>query len=447
MFLKVELKNFRSFDNIVFDLSEKRGRAKKLVIVYGENGSGKSNLMSAFVLLDELLNTMKYRDRLEKILSSTSELPDEDLKKHLQKQLFSSIRDMKAIINDYRTVESEDNISAQYDFVIGENTGSYYIELGEQEIIHERLEYKLNQRKGVCFDCSSKDIFINPAIVKEKELLKDIKATAKRFWGKHSLFAIISHELDDKSKSFGQDNISDNFYNVLAEFELISSKVSIGNRLWDEIYPPNPVFSNPIEGRIAKQDEKAITIAEDMFSRFFTSIDTKIKNLYYKKTFTEKYIDYELFVERFIAGSYRNIEFARESSGNCQLLKLLCYFITASLGATVVLDEADSGIHDLLFKKIIQEINTNINGQIIMTSHNTMLMESNINKDSIYILSEDQEGKKSVRCISDIEKRTYEGNNIRNKYLNDEYKGLPKIEKIYYQELINHMAEEKQDLQ
>ena len=54
-----------------------------------------------------------------------------------------------------------------------------------------------------------------------------------------------------------------------------------------------------------------------------------------------------------------------------------------------------------------------------------MLMESEPARNTTYILSEDDAGNKVVKAISDYEKRTYLNNNIRNKYLNNEYGGLP----------------------
>ena len=71
-------------------------------------------------------------------------------------------------------------------------------------------------------------------------------------------------------------------------------------------------------------------------------------------------------------------------------------------------------------------------------------MESNINKGSIYIISEESGCHRFVRCISDYDKRTYVGNNIRNKYLNNEYNGLPLVEKIDFQELIHYLEKEIQ---
>ena len=50
MFEYIKLKNFKSFGNIEFNLSDRKGIPKNLIHVYGENGIGKSNLASAFIL-------------------------------------------------------------------------------------------------------------------------------------------------------------------------------------------------------------------------------------------------------------------------------------------------------------------------------------------------------------------------------------------------------------
>ena len=69
MFTTVTLKNFRTFKEANFNLSNKKGEPKPMVILYGENGSGKSNMLSAFALLNELFNTMDLRDFYEELLS------------------------------------------------------------------------------------------------------------------------------------------------------------------------------------------------------------------------------------------------------------------------------------------------------------------------------------------------------------------------------------------
>ena len=69
MFEYVKLKNFKSFGNIEFSLLDRNNQPKKMVLIYGENGIGKSNLASAFFMLSETLRTMDVRDIMECLLT------------------------------------------------------------------------------------------------------------------------------------------------------------------------------------------------------------------------------------------------------------------------------------------------------------------------------------------------------------------------------------------
>ena len=109
---------------------------------------------------------------------------------------------------------------------------------------------------------------------------------------------------------------------------------------------------------------------------------------------------------------------------------MFCYILTACVGGTVVVDEADSGIHDALFRKVLQETYDHIEGQLIMTTHNTMLMETEFGRDSVYILRENDQGDTEIKCVNEFEKRTFANNNIRNKYYNGAYGGFPEVRPI-----------------
>ena len=442
MFTRINIRNFRSFDNIEFNLSKKGNIPKNLAIIYGENGAGKSNLLSSFIFLNELLNTMDVRDAYEELLNQKAFFNDEKLENTLRQQLMSGLRDIQAIIDDYGMIGCDMPIIAEYEFCIGENYGTYTIELGKKEILHERLEYLLNKRKGVYFDCTEKKISINSNIVKDRDFLSDIKSAAKRFWGKHSILAIILHELYDKSSTFAWENISDNLLDVLSEFKMLSCSVGIGSRRWNSINAPLEVFEEPVQGKLLKNDERQLDIAENVFTQFFSAINSNIKKAYYERIYSDNIINYKLYLEEFIANSSRRVPFSIESTGNHQLIKVLCYILSACFGGIVVLDEADSGIHDLLFQRIIRETESLITGQLIFSTHNTMIMESDVSQDSIYIISEECKGHKSICCINDYQKRTYLSNNIRNKYLNNEYGGLPEIHEVDFQTLLMQLSNE-----
>lgn len=440
MFTNVRLQNFRSFGDITLDLTAKNGNPKNLAVIYGENGAGKSNLMSAFVLLREILSTMNVRDMYEELLNQKAIFTDENMESIMREKIKSGLRDIQAIIDDCHMVGSDEPVIAEYEFQVFGNTGKYTIKLGKSEIVYEKLEYLLNKRKGIYFECSESGITINNAIVKDKDLLFDIKATAKRFWGKHSILAIITHELNDKSKSYAEDNISDNFDDVLAELSVLSCYIGIGTRTWDKLYAPLEILESAHAGHIPVDKEFELDIAEHVFTGFFSAINSDILRAYYRRNYNDRFVHYELMFEKMIAGKYRQIEFSRESTGNHQVLRILCYLLTACLGGIVVIDEADSGVHDYLFKKIFDEISPCIIGQVIMTTHNTMLMEADFARDSTYILSEEPAGHKTIKAISDYDKRTYLSNNVRNKYMNNDYGGRPNVKPIHFEPLVQAIS-------
>ena len=447
MFTKITLENFRSFDHIVFDLTEKGNVPKHLAVLYGENGAGKSNLMSAFVLLPELTRTMDVRDAYERLLTRDAIFQDEKMEKVMREQMRHSLRDMSAIIKDYRMIDCEDPIVAEYEFNINGNNGCYRVEFGQVEIVHERLEYVLNRRRGLYFDCSSDGILINDTVIQGtngKDFLVDVKETAKRYWGKHSLLAILLYEMKDKSNAFGRDNVTENFNTVLREFRGLSCAVSMGNKSWEGLSSKLQVLKRPLQGHLSLRRETELDYASDFFTQLFTSVDLSVRKIFYKKEFHDDEIYYKLIEEKYIAGNYRRIDFERESAGNCQLLNISCYLLTACMGGVVILDEAEANIHDLLFQKLLEEIRPILKGQVIMTTHNTMLMEASFAREATYILSVDPDNPsdKKIRCISDYRKRTYAANNIRNKYLNCEYGGVPELRQTEFQESIEKICNE-----
>ena len=441
MFTRIHLQNFRSFGDITFDLTEKNGKPKNLAVIYGENGAGKSNLASAFVLLGEIFSTMDVRDMYEEFLNQKAIFADESLESILRQRIKSGMRDMQAIIDDYRMAGTDAPIIAEYEFQISGNSGKYSIMFGHDEIIYEKLEYLLTKRKGTYFECSQSGININSSVVKSKDLLSDIKSSAKRFWGKHSILSIIVYELFDKAKAYGLDNITENFNDALNLLSSLSCYVKIGTRRWDKLNSDIDILESANTGKISAGKESQLDIAESIFTKIFSSINSDIQKAYYRRTYNDKFINYELMLEKLVAGQYRQIEFSRESTGNHQILRVLCYLLTACFEDIVIIDEADSAVHDYLFKKVFDEIEPFIDGQVIMTTHNTMLMEADFARNATYILSEEEPGNMIVKAISDYDKRTYVNNNVRNKYLNNEYGGLPQVRPIDFACLIRELAE------
>ena len=138
--------SFRWFLRIFYHISRKlsRGRSPRARQVSREVCHA-----SSFVLLGELLSTMDVRDMYEEFLNQKAIFADESMETMIRQKIKSGMRDMQAIIDDYRMVGNDEPIVAEYEFLISGNAGKYTIAFGQDEIIYERLEYLLNKRKGV----------------------------------------------------------------------------------------------------------------------------------------------------------------------------------------------------------------------------------------------------------------------------------------------------------
>ena len=101
MFTSIHLENYKTFSNITVDLSQKSGVPKSLVLIYGENGAGKSNFAAAFYTLAETMRTMDIRDFLQDFMSKNKEIAENE---SLLKMLRIRFRDMEAIVQDARAI-------------------------------------------------------------------------------------------------------------------------------------------------------------------------------------------------------------------------------------------------------------------------------------------------------------------------------------------------------
>ena len=150
-----------------------------------------------------------------------------------------------------------------------------------------------------------------------------------------------------------------------------------------------------------------------MLDAFLRLTYKDIVRAYYKRTYEDDQIQYQLVVTKRIAGKPRDIDFSLESTGTQALIQQLPFMLVVVKGSVAVIDEFDTGIHDLLVKALATSLYDSIEGQLIMTTHNTLLMESDIPKECIYVINEVESGDKEVQCILHYNNKIGDKNNIR----------------------------------
>lgn len=445
MFTYVTLKNFKSFEDITLDLTDKNNHPKSLVLIYGENGIGKSNLASAFYMLSETLRTMDVRDIMQDILNNK---PDDLSNDKLMSLIRNRFKDIETLIQENKTVDSNENMYMEFGLDIKGQSAKYILEMNNTEIIHESLDCVLVKNKGVAIDICPEHSFLSEKIFKTKAIIEDLKLLIDKFWGKHSFFAILLHELLDKSNHYYKDKLSKNLQNILLNLNRMSCNLKIGNRAeYGLIGLPNYYLKNFDHGEINIKEQEKLDRAEKMLNLFFTSTYNDIQEVYYKQDTIENHkIKYNLYVKKNICGTIRDLNFNLESTGTQAILRLLPFLLASVEGSTVIIDEFDSGIHDLLSRALIQSIFKDISGQLIMTTHNTSLMdnETMINKDSplpdipaecIFTINEDDAHKKDITCILTYDNKLNSNSNVRKQYIQGKYRGIPSKISLNFKEL------------
>ena len=81
--------------------------------------------------------------------------------------------------------------------------------------------------------------------------------------------------------------------------------------------------------------------------------------------------------------------------------------------------------------KVLEPLKDSLKGQLIVTTHNTLLLKE-MEPEEVYIIVIDANGNKEICCITDYEGRTQKTHNMQAKYLRGDYEGVPYVGMIDY---------------
>lgn len=439
MFTRVKIKNYKSLVSLDVDLSSKKKKAKPIIIIYGENGVGKSNFATVFFTVCESLRTMSIKTALQKLIDG-NETQDKMSDERFRKFISSNLRDTEAIIKSCKTINSDENMSLEFEFVINERIGSYIIEYDNSKIVHEKLEYVLNKNRTTFFEIIEDEIKINDKIFDDNSYGKEFYDLLKKYNGKHSFLSMVVYEIEDKAEGYVKSKINKRLYEVIGSFMTMSIRVKAGCHVEKgTMGVSHEILGDLDNGSISITDEDELNHAEEMVNEFFTLAYSDIKKAYYKREIIEDKIEYSLYFKKLIYGKIVDVDYELESTGTQYLLNVIPYLLMSVEGETVVIDELDTGIHDLLINNILSNVIDSIKGQLIITTHNTMLLESGIDADFIYTFMVDKNANKELVPIVKYEDRAHPNLNYRNRYLKGMYGGVPVSRDIDFDELLDMM--------
>lgn len=446
MFTYVKLKNFLSFGEVTFNLKKTANSTKSFVAIYGENGSGKSNFVRSFDLLLRTMTSFSQASQVEKIKEALKEDKEAPPTEILEK-VFSDA-DIINYIASCRTIDCSDPTEIEYGFLLNGYEGVYRISFAEN-FTSESLYYLAGKQRGYLYDitsdCNGK---INQKFWSGLFLTDKAKEEAQeeiaKYWGKHTFLGIVFHQISERNYSYIESCLSKNILDVLQMLldTTVISKQSNRRNSGFLSGKPNNLLENLKSGKITKNELPQLDRSERIIRDFFTQTYADIKDISYEREYVEDGIKYQLFVDKMIAGKVRHINFDNESAGTQQILDIIKMLLGLFCGVTVVYDEIDTGIHDLLLNCIINSLVDEISGQLIITTHNTMLLEF-VDAKSVYVIRSDYLGNKEVKCFDEFSLQNT--NNARNKYLKGLFGGTPLIDGVDYDAIKEEIEDSKGD--
>lgn len=440
----IELQNFKSFSNVLFDLRGSQGIPKKIAFLYGENGSGKSNLIRSLMFMCQSFDTLKNQQMLPDIeISKLDILKDEKFKEKILSEIVRTrLYSLQDLIRQNRSIGESAPMVIKVGFYHKGKNGFYSIkfntEANSECVLEEKLYYMINERAGLMFDICAGGINLSPSIFPDAKYRCELSELIEKYWGKHTFISILFNELKTKNHQYFNSRVAPNLHEVLRLLSRISTLYKGNDSETGRIALPIRFLHQLDEGHIENKDDAELLAVQKFLNQCFTQLFSDIKRAYYKFEASDFGYDYELYFDKVCGERKIAVPISLESTGTKKILDLFPLIFASTSGATVFVDEVDSGIHDLLMKDIVKILQESLEeteeGQFIATTHNTLLLDD-LGTENVYVLKADILGNKEISCVTDYP-RTHKNNSIRHRYLTGVYQGIPEVGYLDFKELV-----------
>lgn len=438
MFRRVVLDNFKSFGHIEFDLSGPRGKPLGYATVVGGNGSGKTNLIESFQFLVDSTKTLSYGKDFENVTSGTfyfdemHEIPRKlsmsiagKIAMFLQEQWWRE-RMSYGIVNlagESKTADTDGGMKLEYTFVLNGSDAIYTMEFGSDNImVRESLDCRINGRRGNLFTISRNEnrvtsMRFHGSFFTDSRHESEIRDRIAKIWGMHTALAILRSYAEDG------ETVNSNICDTLGYLDGI--RIRLRGR-------PGPYMDLEF-GTTSAKNRNLLEAHEDSISEFFSRAFPDFFGAHYDIDEEAGTIRYELMFERRIGGTRKNIPATQESFGVRNLLKVLPYLLDFANGKTVLIDELDTGIHTNVIQDLMREVLDTDEGQLILTTHNTAVLQDIGPRNAFVIRRIGYEGKEIVPFNSLA--RTQKNNNNEDRYRNGVFGGAPVVSFVDMKEI------------
>lgn len=363
----------------------------KGAIVYGANGSGKSNLLNSFVQMRWL------------VTNSSKEM---QVNEPVEAHPFLLNPNTERLPAFFQTIMLIDGIKYRYGF-----------EATENQIITEWLFESRKKKENQLFIRDQENIEIQKKFPEGKGLEKKTRSNA--------LFLSVVAQFNGEISTL-----------IVSWF----SDLSFVHGIRDESY-----FS--LTANLLEDEKWKDTIVQLIKFADFSIVDLKLKELdqdssfldgisrKQKKLLLDEYKDITLadvitYHKKYddkgkVVGLVELSMSKHESQGTIKFFNIIGALVrTLADGGIVIIDELNARLHPLLTRKIIEMFNSqksNPNGaQFLFTTHDTDLLDKKLfRRDQIYFTEKDQYGATNLYSLAEYKVRndeSYQRNYLKGKY-------------------------------
>lgn len=368
------------------------GKAKflKSAVIYGANGSGKSNIIAAFRFFKSF------------ILTSSNDRQAQD-NIDIYPFLFNSESESKP--SGFEMIFIYDNVRYRYGFEV------------DQRTVHAEWLFQMpvgqSKKETNLFTRTDQEIKVNTRAFKEG---KGIENNTR----KNALFLSTVAQLNGAISQKIQFYFSNQF-NVISGLGDMTD-YTVSRFIAEEHFKSQVMaFLGVINSGIEKIEIEEIDIdkIDRLTARFnsqrpqdpeldellssFSALREKIK-----KFDGRKGIEINLFYKKFDnTNSYTGLQaldFSLESQGNQKLFGLLGpWFDTLENGKVIIIDELDSKLHTLLTVELLKLFHSKANkknAQLVFASHDTNLLRKDLfRRDQIWFVEKDDKGASDLYSL------------------------------------------------
>lgn len=428
-FLDIKVKNFRLFKDMDFDFTEKANKAKNVVVIYGENGAGKSSITDLFSFLHDSITTIASGQILSSMFARLGKnAPSQE---EIDSVFHDLNRDIKSLIGDNKRIGSNKELmEIVYSFSLDDKLGTYRLSFSDDRLVFESLDFQVNERGINVFSLSNDgnvNAILNKTVFKDGEVKDKLMDAIRQKFGIHSFLAILFDLVNESNSDYIESGVGRSVLTILSFF---SSLIVYGDRgaAFTKIgFSPEAslhLISDPTDSYLSKESARYLERTTRALSLYLKSMYSRIEKVEIVKNEAEPNGRYGFFfIERGLDGKTIRIPFEEESTGTKNVVRLFVSLFAASSGYTVIIDEIDEGIHDVLMRDIMESIIGDIDGQLIITTHNTLLMKT-VSPKSIYLLNFEGD-KERFYSLDEVNGRVAKDADVIGRYLKGLYGGVP----------------------